>query len=56
MPQQGITPVNIYYGLEAGQRTDTLRTDLSTDRPTNGIRSKTTEASDRKSVATGRFP
>ena len=35
---------------QAGQRTD-----LPTDRPTNGIRSKTTTASDRKSVATGRF-
>ena len=41
--------------LEAGQRTDTLRTDLSTDRPTNGIQSKTTTAFDRKSVATGRY-
>ena len=38
--------------METGQRTDTLRTDLSTDQR-NPI--ETTTASDRKSVATGRF-
>ena len=40
---------------EAGQRTDTLPTDLSTDQPTNDIQSKKTSTSNRKSVATGRF-
>ena len=42
-------------GREAGRKSDTLRTDLSADRLTNEIRSTTTTASDRKSVATGRF-
>ena len=40
---------------EAGQRTDTSRTDPSTDRLPNGIRPETTTSFDRKSVATGRF-
>ena len=34
--------------MEAGQWTDTLRTDLSTDQPTNRIRLKTTTASNKK--------
>ena len=40
---------------EAWQWTNTLRTDLSTVRPTNRIRLKITTASEQKNVATGRF-
>ena len=51
----GISVGRGHSASEAGQRTDPLRTNLLTDRPTNGIRSKKTTTSERKSVATRRF-